>query len=433
PSSSLAMEDARPNGESRAAWDYALGLSDKPGLFDSYSVKGSQFNTPLLEFSAACAGCGETPYAKLLTQLFGERVYWANATGCSQAWGSPFPGIPYTTSKRGFGPAWTNSLFENNAELAYGMLLSVQQQREAEKMRVKQLAKSLKCGMAKLHGDRGDNPDPACMQELLGVCEDYLAAFDSFEDSRSTADALVEAVERLTPHLTRSAARFGAEVVRYKDQLAKKTFWMFGGDGWAYDIGFGGLDHVIASGENLNVLVVDTEVYSNTGGQSSKATPVGAVAQFAASGKKTRKKDLGAILMSYGNVYVAQVAMGADYNQLIKALKEAESYDGPAVVIAYAPCVTHGLKCGMHDVQGEMRRAVEAGYWHLYRYDPRKDQPMQLDSKEPNASFQEFLEGEVRYASLKRSFPEEAERLFELSAEDAQRRYEKYRALADGE
>ncbi|MDD6768663.1 MAG: pyruvate:ferredoxin (flavodoxin) oxidoreductase [Coriobacteriaceae bacterium] len=433
PSSSLAMEDARPNGESRAAWDYALGLSDKPGLFDSYSVKGSQFNTPLLEFSAACAGCGETPYAKLLTQLFGERVYWANATGCSQAWGSPFPGIPYTTSKRGFGPAWTNSLFENNAELAYGMLLSVQQQREAEKMRVKQLAKSLKCGMAKLHGDRGDNPDPACMQELLGVCDDYLAAFDSFEDSRSTADALVEAVERLTPHLTRSAARFGAEVVRYKDQLAKKTFWMFGGDGWAYDIGFGGLDHVIASGENLNVLVVDTEVYSNTGGQSSKATPVGAVAQFAASGKKTRKKDLGAILMSYGNVYVAQVAMGADYNQLIKALKEAESYDGPAVVIAYAPCVTHGLKCGMHDVQGEMRRAVEAGYWHLYRYDPRKDQPMQLDSKEPSASFQEFLEGEVRYASLKRSFPEEAERLFELSAEDAQRRYEKYRALADGE
>ena len=433
PSSSLAMEDARPNSASQAAWSYALGLSDKPGLFDQYSVKGSQFKTPLLEFSAACAGCGETPYAKLLTQLFGERVYWANATGCSQAWGSPFPGIPYTTSKRGFGPAWTNSLFENNAELAFGMYLSVQQQREAERARVRQLEKSLKCGMAKLHSDRGDNPDPACMQELLGCCEDYLATFESFEDSRRTADALVAAIERLSPQLTRSAARFGAEVLRYKDQLAKKSFWMFGGDGWAYDIGFGGLDHVGASGENLNVLVVDTEVYSNTGGQSSKATPVGAVAQFAASGKKTRKKDLGAILMSYGNVYVAQVAMGADYNQLVKALREAESYDGPAVVIAYAPCVTHGLKCGMHDVQGEMRRAVEAGYWHLYRYDPRKEQPMQLDSKEPSASFQEFLEGEVRYASLKRSFPEEAKRLFELGGEDARRRYEKYKALAESE
>ncbi|MGN0072459.1 MAG: pyruvate:ferredoxin (flavodoxin) oxidoreductase [Coriobacteriales bacterium] len=433
PSGSLAMEGARPCEQSKNAWGFCLGLQDKDGLFDKYSVKGSQFNTPLLEFSAACAGCGETPYAKLLTQLFGERIYWANATGCSQAWGAPFPGIPYTTNKRGFGPAWTNSLFENNAELAYGMFLSVQQQRAAELQRVKQLVKSLKCGMAKLHDDRGDNPDPVAMQELLEASESYLAAYDSFEDSRRTADELVQAIERLTPQLTRSAARFGAEVLKHKDQLAKKTFWMFGGDGWAYDIGFGGLDHVIATGENLNVLVVDTEVYSNTGGQSSKATPVGAVAQFAASGKKTRKKDLGAMLMSYGNVYVAQVAMGADYNQLVKVLKEAESYDGPSVVIAYAPCVTHGLKCGMHDVQGEMKRAVEAGYWHLYRYDPRKEQPMSLDSKAPSASYESFLDGEVRYASLKKSFPQEAEQLFKLGSEDAARRYEKYRKLADSE
>ncbi|MGN0037584.1 MAG: pyruvate:ferredoxin (flavodoxin) oxidoreductase [Coriobacteriales bacterium] len=433
PSGSLAMEAAHPCEQTKATWDYCLGLSEKPGLFDQYSVKGSQFKTPLLEFSAACAGCGETPYAKLLTQLFGERVYWANATGCSQAWGSPFPGIPYTTGKRGFGPAWTNSLFENNAELAYGMYLSVTQQREAEKARVEKLVKGIDCSLEKLHTGRGDDPDPDAMRQLRAACTAYLDAFDSFEGSRIAADELLRTIELTSPRLTKSALHFAGKVLDHKDQLAKKTFWMFGGDGWAYDIGFGGLDHVIATGENLNVLVVDTEVYSNTGGQSSKATPVGAVAQFAASGKKTRKKDLGAMLMSYGNVYVAQVAMGADYNQLVKALKEAESYDGPSVVIAYAPCVTHGLKCGMADVQGEMKRAVESGYWHLYRFDPRKEQPMSLDSPAPTASYQSFLDGEVRYASLKKSFPEEAEQLFRLGSEDAQRRYEKYRSMADSE
>ena len=430
PAGALDMQPAKLTDQARKLWDFGLTISDKDDAFDPYTVKGSQFKQPLLEFSAACAGCGETPYAKLLTQLFGDRVYWANATGCSQAWGSPFPGIPYTVNKRGFGPAWTNSLFENNAELSLGLFLGSVQQRAVEKARVEKLSRALTHGLEKPKADAGDTPDAAVMSAMKAACEDYLAAFDDFDASRKAADALVACAQTSMGKLTNSAQEVCDEVLKFKDQLAKKTFWMFGGDGWAYDIGFGGLDHVVASGANVNVLVVDTEVYSNTGGQSSKATPAGAVAQFAASGKKTGKKDLGAILMSYGNVYVAQVAMGANYNQLVKVLKEAEEYEGPSVIIAYAPCTSHGLKCGMHDVQGEMKRAVESGYWSLYRYDPRKENPMTLDSKEPTMDYLDFVAGENRFASLTKSFPEEAERLFEQGKEDAMRRFDHYRRMA---
>ena len=430
PAGALDMQPAKLTDQARKLWDFGLTISDKDGAFDPYTVKGSQFKQPLLEFSAACAGCGETPYAKLLTQLFGDRVYWANATGCSQAWGSPFPGIPYTVNKRGFGPAWTNSLFENNAELSLGLFLGSVQQRAVEKARVEKLSRALTHGLEKPKADAGDTPDAAAMGALKAACEDYLAAFDDFDASRKAADALVAYAQASMDKLTNSAKEVCQEVLKFKDQLAKKTFWMFGGDGWAYDIGFGGLDHVVASGANVNVLVVDTEVYSNTGGQSSKATPAGAVAQFAASGKKTGKKDLGAILMSYGNVYVAQVAMGANYNQLVKVLKEAEEYEGPSVIIAYAPCTSHGLKCGMHDVQGEMKRAVESGYWSLYHYDPRKENPMTLDSKEPTMDYLDFVAGENRFASLTKSFPEEAEKLFEQGKEDALRRFDHYRRMA---
>ena len=407
PVGALEMRSVVLDDAAKARWDFACSVSDKGELFDRWTVKGSQFRQPLLEFSAACAGCGETPYAKLMTQLFGERVYWANATGCSQAWGAAMPGIPYTTNARGFGPAWTNSLFENNAELCLGMFLSVRQQRAHAKLLVEQLA-----------AESADAP-------VQAACEAYLAAFDDFDASRAAADALVAALEGKDSALA-------AQVLAAKDQLAKKTFWMYGGDGWAYDIGFGGLDHVIAQGENVNVFVVDTEVYSNTGGQSSKATPIGAVAQFAASGKRSRKKDLGAILMTYGNVYVAQVAMGADPNQLLKALHEAESYDGPSVIIAYTPCQSHGIKRGMHKVQEEMRRAVESGYWLLYRYDPRKtEKPFQLDCKPPKLDYTDFLDGETRYAALRRTFPQNAETLFAIGASDAAKRYEKYKKMEE--
>ena len=393
------MQPAQLTEEKKTLWNYALGITDKGDKFDRYSIKGSQFKQPLVEFSAACAGCGETPYAKLMTQLFGERVYWANGTGCSQAWGAPMPGIPYTVNSRGFGPAWTNSLFENNAELCLGMFLSVKQQRE----RVKALVEQYKA-------------------ESAGAADEWLAAYDDFDASRIASDKLIEELKAKDSPLAK-------EILEGQDQLAKKTFWMYGGDGWAYDIGFGGLAHVIASGENVNVFVIDTEVYSNTGGQSSKATPIGAVAQFASSGKRSRKMDLGGIMMSYGNVYVAQVAMGADPNQLIKAFKEAESYNGPSVIIAYTPCTAHGIRFGMNNVQAEMKRAVESGYWILYRYDPRNEHPLHVDSKEASMSYEDFLDGETRYSALKRTFPDNAKTLFEIASDDAKKRYEKYKRL----
>ena len=405
PSGALEMVPAAFSEQNKACFEYALGLKDKGDLFDPYTVKGSQFRRPLLEFSAACAGCGETPYAKLLTQLFGDRVYWANATGCSQAWGAAMPGIPYTVNGRGFGPAWTNSLFENNAELCLGMCLSVKQRRALLREKAEAFA-------------------AAASGPLREACDAFLAAFDDLSASRTAADALI-------PLLEEEGSAAARELLSMRDMFSRKTFWMYGGDGWAYDIGFGGLDHVIASGENVNVFIVDTEVYSNTGGQSSKATPLGAVAKFASSGKKNRKKDLGAILMTYGYVYVAQVAMGADPAQLVKAVKEAEEYDGPSVIIAYTPCSSHGICIGMHRVQEEMKRAVESGYWLLYRYDPRQEHPFHLDSKAPTMPYTEFLDGEVRYASLRRSFPENADRLFAIGTEDAEHRYEKYKGRED--
>jgi len=394
----LTMVPARFTDENRACWEYGLNLSDKGDVFDPFSIKGSQFRQPLVEFSAACAGCGETPYAKLLTQLFGDRVYWANGTGCSQAWGAPMPGIPYTLNKRGFGVAWTNSLFENNAELTLGMFLAVRQQRE--NIRTKVEAYLAETGSA--------------------AAQTWLDAFEDFDGSRRASDALIAELEQ-------SCGALAKEILERKDQLAKKTFWMYGGDGWAYDIGFGGLDHVIASGEDINVFVIDTEVYSNTGGQSSKATPLGAVAQFASSGKKSRKKDLGAIFRTYGNVYVAQVAMGADPNQLIRAVKEAEAHRGPSVIVAYTPCQAHGIKAGMANVQAEMKRAVDAGYWLLYRYDPEKEQPMTVDSRAPSMAYEDFLDGETRYAALKLTFPENARTLFSAATREADERYREYK------
>ena len=396
----LSMEPVTLDEQQKETWNYGLSVSDKGDLFNVYSVKGSQFRQPLIEFSAACAGCGETPYAKLLTQLFGDRVYWANATGCSQAWGAPMPGIPYTTNKRGFGPAWTNSLFENNAELSLGMFLSVKQQRLAQKTLVENYA----------------------AESNSEIAAKWLESYDDFDLSRKYTDELIAELESADSDVAK-------KILERKDQLAKKCFWMFGGDGWAYDIGFGGLDHVVASGEDINVFVVDTEVYSNTGGQSSKATPLGAVAQFASSGKRSKKKDLGAIFQTYGNVYVAQVAMGADPNQLIKALHEAEMHKGPSVIVAYTPCVAHGIKAGMANVQHEMKRAVDAGYWTLYRYNPNAEKPMKVDSKAPSMDFEEFLDGETRYAALKRTFPENAETLFKVAKEDAAVKYQKYKNL----
>lgn len=409
----LVMKPANLKEEDKVRWEYGLNLSDKGNVFDLYSIKGSQFKQPLVEFSAACAGCGETPYAKLLTQLFGDRIYWANGTGCSQAWGAPMPGIPYTTDKNGRGPAWTNSLFENNAELTLGMYLSVSQQREAQKERILKL-------MEIAEG------------ELKDACEKFINAFDSFEESRKYADEVIPLLEKVNKNPTSAddaTAALIEEILDNKDYMAKKTFWMYGGDGWAYDIGYGGLDHVIATGLNINCFVIDTEVYSNTGGQSSKATPLGAVAQFASAGKGTGKKDLGAIMMSYGNVYVAQVAMGANPNQLIKVLKEAEEYDGPSVIVAYTPCTSHGIKSGMCNVQNEMKRAVQSGYFNLYHYDPRLEHPMKVDSAQPTLSYQEFLSGEVRYESLKGTFPERAQKLFSEAEEAAKLKYEKYKKL----
>lgn len=405
----LSMEPVEEKLTLTPEWEYGLTIEEKE-IFDPETVKGSQFRQPLCEFSGACAGCGETPYAKLLTQLYGDRMYWANATGCSQAWGAAMPSIPYTVSKAGRGPAWSNSLFENNAEFCLGMYLSVQQQRSKTR---------------------------AWIEELKEIEPKYTEVIDQWLETFSHVGASMPASERLQAALedasfTGRADELKTLILRHPEHLAKQPVWMYGGDGWAYDIGFGGLDHVIAMGEDINILVVDTEVYSNTGGQSSKATPLGAVAQFQAAGKKSNKKDLGKMMMAYGNCYVASVAMGADPNQLMKAITEAEAFPGPALIIAYAPCISHGIKAGMDQAQEEMKRAVDAGYWPLYRFNPlNKEHPFTLDSKEPTLSFQEFLEGEVRYASLHNSFPENAKVLFAQAEKEAKERYESYKKLAE--
>lgn len=383
-------------------WDYAVALPVKPNPMKKDTVKGSQFEQPLLEFSGACAGCGETPYARLITQLFGDRMMIANATGCTSIWGASMPASPYTKNQKGQGPAWANSLFEDNAEYGYGMFIGVQKLRQ-------QLAETVEAVIAEAEG------------VLKAALEDWLAHMNQGEGSRDRAALVVALLEQV------AAPTAGMkEILDHKQYLVKRSHWIFGGDGWAYDIGFGGLDHVLASGEDVNVFVFDTEVYSNTGGQASKSTHTAAVAQFAASGKRTKKKDLGMIAMTYGYVYVAQVAMGADKNQLMKALAEAEAYPGPSLVIAYAPCISHGIQGGMGLSQEEERRAVAAGYWDLYRYNPQlkgtDKNPFSLDSKEPTENFRDFLMGEVRYSSLKKAYPEIAEELFVKTEADAKER-----------
>ena len=415
PNKALVMKPLATQEAEVANWDYAIDeVAPKANPMGKGSVKGSQFEQPLLEFSGACAGCGETPYAKLVTQLFGDRMYVANATGCSSIWGGSAPSMPYTTNKDGRGPAWANSLFEDNAEYGLGMASAVKQMRNGLKDKLENLK--------------------AIDASVAGVVDAWVDTMFDGEKSREASDALVAALEGYAG-TDAEAKNIVSYVLENKDQLVKKSQWIFGGDGWAYDIGYGGLDHVLASGEDVNVLVFDTEVYSNTGGQASKATPAGAVAQFAASGKRVKKKDLGMMAMSYGYVYVAQVAMGADKNQLVKALLEAESYHGPSLIIAYAPCINHGLKGGMSGAQNEIKRAVEAGYWHMYRFNPTLKEegknPFTLDSKEPTASFRDFLLSEVRYSALQRTFPEVAEELFEQSEKNAKERLENYKRLAN--
>ena len=419
----LTMQPIDSQRPKQAVFDYALTLEDKPEVHEKFkftTVKGSQFKQPLLEFSGACAGCGETPYAKLVTQLFGDRMFIANATGCSSIWGASAPATPYTKNKKGYGPAWQNSLFEDNAEFGLGMALG----QKAIRNRLIEYVEGIQ-----------KDTDSA---DLKTACQNYLDTVTDSTSSRPATDALIAELEKNTED-----AKIGELVKKTlvdKDELAKKSMWIFGGDGWAYDIGFGGLDHVIASGENVNILVFDTEVYSNTGGQASKATPVGSVAQFAAAGKAVKKKDLAAIAMSYGYVYVAQCAMGADNNQVLKAMVEAESYNGPSLVICYAPCINHGIKGGMGIAQLEEKKAVEAGYWNIFRYDPRLadegKNPFMLDGKAPSASYRDFIMGEVRYNSLTRSFPERAEKLFEKAEKVAADKYahlEKLASLPDAE
>ena len=406
----LVMENMEANAGSQKAFDFGREIEVKPEVvakFKPATVKGSQFKQPLLEFSGACAGCGETPYAKLVTQLFGDRMYIANATGCSSIWGNSSPSTPYTVNAKGQGPAWSNSLFEDNAEFGYGMLLGQKAIRKRLKAEVETIAASDKASA-----------------EVKAACQEYLDTFNCGASNGDATDKLVAALEGCDCDTCK-------DIVKNKDFLAKKSQWIFGGDGWAYDIGFGGVDHVLASGEDINIMVFDTEVYSNTGGQASKATKTGATAQFVAGGKETKKKDLAGIAMSYGYVYVAQIAMGADYNQTVKAIAEAEAYPGPSLIIAYAPCINHGIKKGMSKAQTEEQLAVECGYWNNFRFNPAAEgAKFTLDSKEPKEEgYQEFLDGEVRYNALKRSNPEKAARLFKKNEQEAMERYEYLKKL----
>ena len=391
-------------------YDYALTLPVRDDVMNWKTVKGSQFRQPLFEYSGACPGCGETPYVKLATQIAGDRMMIANATGCSSIYGGSAPAVPYTVNAKGHGPAWANSLFEDNAEYGFGMVLALNARRD-------RLARLVEEAAAEATG------------ELKETMSAWLAGKDDPEVSREAGDKMAALMEA-------DAAKYG-ELLSMKDLFTKKSVWILGGDGWAYDIGYGGVDHVAAMNKDVNILVMDTEVYSNTGGQSSKATPTGSVAKFAASGKKTKKKDLGRMLMTYGYVYVASVAMGANKNQCLKAFLEAESYPGPSIIIAYAPCINQGLKKGMGKSQEEEKLAVESGYWPLYRYDPRLaaegKNPFQLDSKEPAGDFQEFLMGEVRYASLHQSFPDEAKKLHKRLEDEYRERYETYKKMAEAE
>ena len=397
-----------------ANWEYFESLPENDKVYKEDSAKGCQFKKPLFEFSGACAGCGETPYVKLVTQLFGDRMIIANATGCSSIYGGSAPTCPYTVNDKGHGPAWANSLFEDNAEFGYGMNLAYEQRRNLLKEKIAELKEKF-----------------VSYEEGKAACEEYLEKCNDAEGSKQASARLLAAIEKCDG-CGCDADGLVADIIKEKDCLVKKSIWIIGGDGWAYDIGYGGLDHVLAMGEDVNVLVLDTEVYSNTGGQASKSTPTGSIAKFAASGKRTKKKDLGMMAMSYGYVYVAQVSMGANMAQVVKALKEAEAYHGPSLIICYAPCINHGIN--MSNSIAEMKKAVECGYWSLYRYNPaladEGKNPFTLDSKDPVADYKSFLLGETRYTSLKKMFPEQAEKLFEINEKDAAERREKYKELA---
>ena len=409
----LVMANMEENAAEQDIFDFGREIEVKPEVvakFKPETVKGSQFKQPLLEFSGACAGCGETPYAKLITQLFGDRMYIANATGCSSIWGNSSPSTPYTMNSKGQGPAWSNSLFEDNAEFGYGMLLAQKAIRKRLKEEVETVAASEQASA-----------------EVKAACQEYLDTFTCGITNGDATDKLVAALDGCDCDTCK-------DIVKNKDFLAKKSQWIFGGDGWAYDIGFGGVDHVLASGEDINIMVFDTEVYSNTGGQSSKATKTGATAQFAAGGKETKKKDLASMAMSYGYVYVAQIAMGGDFNQTVKAIAEAEAYPGPSLIIAYAPCINHGIKKGMSKAQTEEQLAVECGYWNNFRFNPaaEKGSKFTLDSKQPKEEdYQAFLDGEVRYNALKRANPEKAARLFAKNEAEAMERYDYLSKLTD--
>ena len=409
----LVMANMEENAAEQDIFDFGREIEVKPEVvakFKPETVKGSQFKQPLLEFSGACAGCGETPYAKLITQLFGDRMYIANATGCSSIWGNSSPSTPSTMNSKGQGPAWSNSLFEDNAEFGYGMLLAQKAIRKRLKEEVETVAASEQASA-----------------EVKAACQEYLDTFACGITNGDATDKLVAALDGCDCDTCK-------DIVKNKDFLAKKSQWIFGGDGWAYDIGFGGVDHVLASGEDINIMVFDTEVYSNTGGQSSKATKTGATAQFAAGGKETKKKDLASMAMSYGYVYVAQIAMGGDFNQTVKAIAEAEAYPGPSLIIAYAPCINHGIKKGMSKAQTEEQLAVECGYWNNFRFNPaaEKGSKFTLDSKQPKEEdYQAFLDGEVRYNALKRANPEKAARLFAKNEAEAMERYDYLSKLTD--
>ncbi|MDY2836175.1 MAG: pyruvate:ferredoxin (flavodoxin) oxidoreductase [Candidatus Aphodomonas sp.] len=417
----LVMKDAETQTAEETNWDYAMKLPDFDLPVNRNTVKGSQFLRPLFEFSGACAGCGETPYVKLLTQLFGDRMIIGNATGCSSIYGGSSPTCPYCTNDKGQGPAWANSLFEDNAEFAFGMQLATAQRRRKLAETVENLIKVEWCdaaikeaGAEWLAGKDDAAASKVAGEKLLAACKDGIDLTGTpYEGKSCDCDA----------------CKLAREVIANADLLTKKSIWAFGGDGWAYDIGYGGLDHVLAQNEDINVLVVDTEVYSNTGGQSSKSTPTGSVAKFAAAGKRTRKKDLGLMAMAYGYVYVATVAMGANPAQLVKAVNEAEAYPGPSLIIAYAPCINHGIN--MSHSQMEEKKAVEAGYWPLYRYNPAAEKPLTIDSKDPTGNYQEFLKGENRYRVLAQQFPGEAEKLFETNETDAEKRLAMYKKLAE--
>ena len=421
PGKALEMKPLGTQVETEVAnWEFSVSkeVSNKEHLTPGKTVKDSQFKQPLIEFSGACAGCGETAYIKLATQLFGDRMMIANATGCSSIWGGSAPSTPYTTNHEGKGPAWANSLFEDNAEFGYGMFLAADQMR-------KKIASNMESLIS------------------MDIAEEYKEVFKNWlenKDNGELSKVSSREVERVLSENNiedKDAKALVEEIKERADFLVKRSQWILGGDGWAYDIGYGGLDHVLASGQDVNVLVFDTEIYSNTGGQSSKSTPAAAMAKLAASGKKTKKKDLGRMMMSYGNVYVAQVAIGADKNQVVKAMLEAEAHNGPSIIIAYSTCISHGLKKGMGFSMRNMEEAVKAGYWHLYRFNPElKEQgknPLTLDSKEPQGNFREFIMDQVRYAAIAKQFPEQAEELFQMTEEHARQKYAELKKLSEQE